>query len=201
MIMNCLDMEGVVVPEIWIAFAEETGIASFRITTRDEPDYDKLMRYRLELLRHHKLGIREIQETISHIDPLPGAREFLDELRSFSQAVIVSDTFTQFARPLMQKLGNPTLLCNELVIGDDGYISDFRMRAAHSKLTTVKAFQAMGYETLAVGDSYNDLEMLLASKTGVLFRSTEQIRKDYPDLPTAETYPQLLSIIRQALTE
>lgn len=195
----CLDMEGVVVPEIWIAFSEVTGIPEFRRTTRDEPDYDKLMRWRIALLKEHGLGLKEIQDTIAKIEPLPGAKEFLDELRSFAQVIILSDTFYQFGMPLMKKLGYPTLMCNELVVGSDGMIEDFRMRCAHSKLTTVKGLQSVGFETIASGDSYNDLEMIRASKAGFLFRSTEQIKKDYPDIPAFETYDELLAAIKAAL--
>ena len=197
--MICFDLEGVLVPEIWIAFSEVSGIPELRRTTRDEPDYDKLMRWRMGILREHGLGIREIQDTIAKIDPLPGAKEFLDELRSFQQAVIISDTFTQFAGPLMEKLGRPTLFCNELVIGSDGMIEGFHLRIKDTKLATVKAFQSIGYETIAIGDSYNDLDMLKASKTGILFRSTEAIIRDHPKLPACETYDELMAAIKAAL--
>ena len=195
----CLDMEGVVVPEIWIAFAQASGIPELRRTTRDEPDYDKLMRWRIGVLAEHGLGLREIQETIALIDPLPGAKAFLDELRSITQVVILSDTFEEFAMPLMKKLGWPTLLCNSLEVGEDGMISGVRMRVKDSKLTTVRALQSIGYDTIACGDSYNDLDMILASKAGFLFRSTERIKADYPQLRAFETYEELLSAIREAL--
>ncbi len=195
----CLDMEGVLVPEIWIAFAEETGIPEFRRTTRDEPDYDKLMNYRIELLRQHGLGLKEIQETISRIDPLPGAKEFMDRLRDTTQAIILSDTFTQFAMPLMRKLGMPTIFCNELTVGEDGMISGFKMRCENSKLTTVKCLQAMGFDTIAAGDSFNDLGMIKASKAGFLFRTTEQLKKDYPEYKALETYDELYDEIVKAL--
>ncbi len=197
--MICFDLEGVLVPEIWIAFSEVSGIPELRRTTRDEPDYNKLMYWRLGILREHGLGLRQIQETISRIDPLPGAKEFLDELRSFTQAVIISDTFSQFAGPLMKKLGWPTLFCNELVVGDDGMITDFTMRTEKTKLTTVKALQSMGYDTIAVGDSFNDLDMLKASKRGILFRSTDEIKKANPLLPSCEDYASLMSLIKEAL--
>ena len=197
--MICFDLEGVLVPEIWIAFSEVSGIPELHRTTRDEPDYDKLMNWRLGILREHCLGLKEIQDTIARIDPLPGAKEFLDELRSFTQAVIVSDTFSQFAGPLMKKLGWPTLFCNELVVGDDGMISGFTMRTANTKLTTVRAMQSMGYETIAVGDSFNDLDMLKASKRGILFRSTDAIRAANPDLPSCEEYDDLMRLIREAM--
>ena len=197
--MICFDLEGVLVPEIWIAFSEVSGIPELRRTTRVEPDYDKLMRWRMGILREHGLGIREIQDTIAKIDPLPGAKELLDELRSFQQAVIISDTFTQFAGPLMEKLGRPTLFCNELVIGSDGMIEGLHLRIKDTKLATVKAFQSIGYETIAVGDSYNDLDMLKASKTGILFRSTEAIIRDHPELPACETYDELMAAIKAAL--
>lgn len=197
--MVCLDMEGVIVPEIWIAFAEESGIPELTRTTREEPDYAKLMRWRIEVLKEHGLGLPEIQKTISRIDPLPGAKEFLDELRSMTQVVIVSDTFEEFARPLMRKLGWPTLLCHELEVGEDGIITGFQLRCQPSKLTTVKGFQAMGFETIASGDSYNDLEMIRASQAGFLFRSTEKIKAENPDIPAYETYEELLSAIRKAL--
>ena len=195
----CLDMEGVLVPEIWIAFAEEAGIPELKRTTRDEPDYNKLMNYRLDILREHGLGLKDVQATIEKIDPLPGAKEFLDELRSITQVIIISDTFLQFAQPLMKKLGYPTLFCNELVIGEDGMIDDFRMRCEKSKLTTVKALQSMGFETIASGDSYNDLGMIQVSKAGFLFRSTEQIRADHPEIPAYEEYDELLAAIREAM--
>ena len=195
----CLDMEGVLVPEIWVAFAAESGIPEFKRTTRDEPDYDKLMRWRLGILKEHGLGLQEIQTTIANIDPLPGAKEFLDELRALTQVVILSDTFEEFARPLMAKLGWPTLLCNALEVAPGGAITGFHMRCEHSKLTTVKALQSMGYDTIAAGDSYNDLDMIRASKAGFLFRSTEQIRRDHPELPAYETFADLLEAIRRAL--
>ncbi|MCR5502637.1 MAG: bifunctional phosphoserine phosphatase/homoserine phosphotransferase ThrH [Lachnospiraceae bacterium] len=195
----CLDLEGVLVPEIWIAFSEASGIPVLRRTTRDEPDYDKLMRWRLGILKEHGLGLKEIQQTISTIDPLPGAKEFLDELRSLTQVVILSDTFTQFASPLMKKLGWPTLFCNELIVAPDGTITDFRMRIADSKLATVRALQSVGFETIASGDSFNDLKMIEASKAGFLFRSTDQIKKDHPELPAYETFEELLEAIKKAL--
>ena len=195
----CLDMEGVLVPEIWVAFAAESGIPELKRTTRDEPDYDKLMRWRLGILKEHGLGLQEIQTTIANIDPLPGAKEFLDELRALTQVVILSDTFEEFARPLMAKLGWPTLLCNALEVAPGGAITGFHMRCEHSKLTTVKALQSMGYDTIAAGDSYNDLGMIRASKAGFLFRSTEQIRRDHPELPAYETFADLLEAIRRAL--
>ena len=199
MVITCLDMEGVLVPEIWIAFSEASGIPELRRTTRDEPDYDKLMKWRLGILREHGLGLKDIQDTIATIDPMPGAKEFLDALRSETQALILSDTFTQFASPLMKKLGWPTIFCNELETGEDGMITGYRIRVEKSKLTTVKALQGIGFETIAAGDSYNDLGMIQASKAGILFRSTEQIKKDYPELPACETYDELLALIRQAL--
>ena len=195
----CLDMEGVLVPEIWVAFAAESGIPELKRTTRDEPDYDKLMRWRLGILKEHGLGLQEIQTTIANIDPLPGAKEFLDELRALTKVVILSDTFEEFARPLMAKLGWPTLLCNALEVAPGGAITGFHMRCEHSKLTTVKALQSMGYDTIAAGDSYNDLDMIRASKAGFLFRSTEQIRRDHPELPAYETFADLLEAIRRAL--
>ncbi|MBR0368447.1 MAG: bifunctional phosphoserine phosphatase/homoserine phosphotransferase ThrH [Clostridia bacterium] len=195
----CLDLEGVLVPEIWIAFSEASGIPELRRTTRDEPDYDKLMNWRLGILREHGLGLRDIQATIAKIDPLPGAKAFLDELRATTQAVILSDTFTQFARPLMEKLGWPTLLCNALEVAPDGMISGYKIRIAQSKLSTVKALQSVGFDTIACGDSYNDLGMIRASKAGFLFRSTEQIKKDNPDLPAFEDYDDLLAAIKAAL--
>ena len=195
----CLDLEGVLVPEIWIAFAKESGISVLSRTTRDEPDYDKLMKWRLEILREHGLTLKDIQATIAKIDPMPGAKEFLDELRSLTQAIIVSDTFTQFAQPLMKKLGMPTIFCNELVVGEDGMITDYKMRCPQSKLTTVTHLQAMGFDTIAAGDSFNDLGMIQASKAGFLFRSTEQIKKDYPQYPAFESYDDLLAAIEKAL--
>jgi len=195
----CLDLEGVLVPEIWIAFAKESGIPELTRTTRDEPDYDKLMRWRIGILKEHGLGLAQIQATIEKIDPLPGAREFLDELRSFAQVIIISDTFTQFAKPLMKKLGWPTIFCNTLEVADDGEITGFRMRTADSKLATVKALQSIGFETVASGDSYNDLGMILASRAGFLFRSTEKIKADYPALPAYETYGELMEAIRKAV--
>lgn len=195
----CLDMEGVLVPEIWIAFSEESGIPELSRTTRDEPDYDKLMQWRIGVLKEHGLKLKDVQDTIAKIDPLPGAKEFLDELRSITQVIVLSDTFEQFASPLMKKLGRPTLFCNELVIDEEGYIADIKMRCEHSKLTTVKGLQSIGYETIAAGDSYNDLEMILASKAGFLFRSTEQIKKDYPQLPAFEEYDEFLEAIKAAL--
>ncbi len=195
----CLDMEGVVVPEIWIAFAEATGIPEFKRTTRDEPDYDKLMKYRIDLLKQHGLGLKEVQEVISTIEPLEGAKEFLDTLRKETQVVILSDTFTQFAGPLIAKLGYPSLFCNELVVAEDGEITGYNMRCENSKLTTVKALQSCGFETIAAGDSHNDLAMIRASKAGFLFRSTEQIKKDNPDLPAFEEYDEFLAAIEGAL--
>ena len=195
----CLDLEGVLVPEIWIAFSEASGIPELRRTTRDEPDYDKLMRWRLGILREHGLGLKDIQATIAKIDPLPGAKAFLDELRETTQAVILSDTFTQFAKPLMEKLGWPTLMCNALVVGQDGMIDDYKIRIAQSKLSTVKALQSVGFDTIACGDSYNDLGMIRASKAGFLFRSPEQIKKDNPDLQVFEEFDDLLSAIKKAL--
>ena len=195
----CLDMEGVLVPEIWIAFSEESGIPELRRTTRDEPDYDKLMHWRMDILRERGLKLKDVQDTISRIDPLPGAKEFLDELRSITQVIVLSDTFSQIAMPLMKKLGWPTLFCNELIIDDEGYIADMKMRCDHSKLTTVKGLQSIGFDTIAAGDSYNDLEMIQASKAGFLFRSTEQIKKDYPELPAFEEYDEFLAAIKAAL--
>ncbi len=195
----CLDLEGVLVPEIWIAFSEASGIPELKRTTRDEPDYDKLMRWRIGILKEHGLGLKEIQDTIERIDPLPGAREFLDELRSLTQVIIISDTFTQFATPLMKKLGWPTIFCNSLEVAENGEIAGFRMRIADSKLTTVKALQSIGYETIASGDSYNDLGMIQASKAGFLFKSTEQIKADHPELPAYETYEELMAAIKSAL--
>ena len=195
----CLDMEGVVVPEIWIAFAEESGIPELKRTTRDEPDYGKLMRWRMDILRQHGLGLREIQAVIAKIDPLPGAKAFLDALREETQVVILSDTFDQFAMPLMKKLGYPSLYCNTLEIDPDGFLCGVKMRCDHSKLTTVRALQSCGFDTIASGDSYNDLEMIQASKAGFLFRTTEKIKADYPDIPAYETYDELLTAIRAAL--
>ena len=195
----CLDMEGVLVPEIWIAFSEASGIPELRRTTRDEPDYDKLMKWRLGILKDHGLGLREIQATIEKIDPLPGAKEFLDELRKITQVIIISDTFTQFAMPLMKKLGYPTLFCNTLEVGENGEITGYRMRCAQSKLTTVRALQSAGFETIAAGDSHNDLAMIRASKAGFLFRSTEQIMKDNPDLEAFEEFDDFLEAIKKAL--
>ena len=195
----CLDLEGVLVPEIWIAFAEASGIPELKRTTRDEPDYDKLMKWRIGLLKEHGLGLKEIQETIAKIDPMPGAKEFLDELRSITQVIIISDTFTQFAGPLMKKLGWPTIFCNTLEVADNGEITGFKMRIENSKLTTVKALQSIGYDTIASGDSHNDLGMIKASKAGFLFRSTEQIKKDNPELPAYETYAELMDAIKKAL--
>lgn len=195
----CLDMEGVVVPEIWIAFAQESGIPELKRTTRDEPDYGKLMRWRMDILRQHGLGLREIQAVIAKIDPLPGAKAFLDALREETQVVILSDTFDQFAMPLMKKLGYPSLYCNTLEIDPDGFLCGVKMRCDHSKLTTVRALQSCGFDTIASGDSYNDLEMIQASKAGFLFRTTEKIKADYPDIPAFETYDELLTAIRAAL--
>ena len=194
----CLDLEGVLVPEIWVAFAEASKIPELKKTTRDEPDYDKLMRWRLSVLKEHGLGLKERQETIASIDPLPGAKEFLDELRSFAQVIIISDTFTEFAQPLMKKLGWPTIFCNSLVVAEDGEITDYKMRVENSKLTTVRALQSIGFETVASGDSYNDLGMILAGKSGFLFRTTEQIKADYPQIPALETYEELLNALKEA---
>ena len=199
MYITCLDLEGVLVPEIWIAFSEASGIPELKRTTRDEPDYDKLMRWRIGSLKEHGLGLKEIQETIAKIDPLPGAKEFLDQLRAEGQVLILSDTFTQFATPLMKKLGWPTIFCNSLEVAENGEITGFKMRIEKSKLSTVKALQSIGYDTIASGDSYNDLDMILASKAGFLFRSTEKIKADYPELPAYETYDELLSAIRAAM--
>lgn len=199
MYITCLDMEGVLVPEIWIAFAEATGIPELKRTTRDEPDYDKLMNYRLNILKEHGLGLKEIQDTIATIDPLPGAREFLDELRTFSQVIILSDTFTQFAAPLMKKLGWPTIFCNTLEVAPNGEITGYKMRVEQSKLTTVKALQSIGFETIASGDSFNDLGMIRASKAGFLFKSTESIKADNPDLPAFEEFDDLLAAIKGAM--
>lgn len=201
MAMNivCLDLEGVLVPEIWIAFAEASGIPELKKTTRDEPDYDKLMNWRIGVLKEHGLGLKEIQETIAKIDPLPGAKEFLDKLRSICQVIIISDTFVQFAGPLMEKLGHPTIFCNSLKVAENGEITGFKMRVENSKLTTVKALQSIGYDTIASGDSYNDLAMIQASKAGFLFRSTEQIQKDHPELQAFEQYDDLLIAIEKAM--
>lgn len=199
MYVVCLDLEGVLVPEIWIAFAEEAGIPELKRTTRDEPDYGKLMNYRLDILRQHGLGLEEIQQTIARIDPLPGAKKFLDELRATTQAIIISDTFTRFAQPLMEKLGWPTIFCNELEVADDGSISGFRMRCPESKLTTVRALQSCGFDTVAAGDSHNDLGMIRASKAGFLFKSPDSIKADNPDLPAYEEYDELMAAIAGAL--
>ena len=195
----CLDLEGVLVPEIWIAFAEATGIPELKRTTRDEPDYDKLMKFRIGILKEHGLGLKEIQDTIATIDPLPGAKKFLDELRSITQVIILSDTFSQFAGPLMAKLGYPTIMCNELVVADNGEITDFKMRCEKSKLTTVKALQSIGYDTICAGDSHNDLGMILNSKAGFLFKSTDAIKAEYPNLQAFEEYDELLDAIKKAL--
>jgi len=192
----CLDLEGVLVPEIWIAFSEASGIPELRRTTRDEPDYDKLMKFRIGILKEHGLGLKEIQDTIAKIDPMPGAKEFLDELRSFTQVLILSDTFSQFAGPLMKKLGYPTIFCNTLEVAEDGEITGFKMRCEKSKLSTVKALQSIGFETIAAGDSHNDLGMILNSKAGFLFKSTAQIKADYPELPAYETYEELMAAIK-----
>ncbi|MBQ9078514.1 MAG: bifunctional phosphoserine phosphatase/homoserine phosphotransferase ThrH [Ruminococcus sp.] len=199
MYITCLDLEGVLVPEIWIAFDEASGIPELKRTTRDEPDYDKLMNWRLDILRQHGLGLKEIQETIAKIDPMPGAKEFLDEIRSLCQVIIISDTFTQFAAPLMEKLGMPTIFCNTLEVAENGEITGFKMRCEQSKLTTVKALQSIGYETIASGDSFNDLGMIKASKAGFLFRSTDAIKADYPEYPAFETYDELLAAIKKEL--
>ena len=195
----CLDMEGVLVPEIWIAFAEASGIPELKRTTRDEPDYDKLMKWRLSILKEHGLGLKEIQAVIATIDPMDGAKEFLDELRATTQAIILSDTFEEFAQPLMKKLGWPTIFCNSLEVAPDGEITGFKMRCPQSKLTTVKALQSIGFDTIASGDSFNDLGMIQASKAGFLFKSTEAIKRDYPDIPAYETYDELLAAIKAAL--
>ena len=195
----CLDLEGVLVPEIWIAFAEATGIPELKRTTRDEPDYDKLMNYRIGILKEHGLGLKEIQDTIATIDPMPGALEFLNQLRELTQVIIMSDTFTQFASPLMKKLGWPTIFCNSLEVAPDGEITGFKMRCEQSKLTTVKALQSIGYDTIASGDSHNDLGMITASKAGFLFRTTDQIKADYPQFPAYETYDELLAAIKKVL--
>ncbi len=199
MYVTCLDLEGVLVPEIWIAFAEASGIPELKKTTRDEPDYNKLMNYRLNILKEHGLGLKEIQDVIATIDPMEGAKEFLDELRSLCQVIIISDTFSQFAAPLMKKLGMPTIFCNELVVADNGEITGFKMRCEKSKYTTVKALQSCGFETIASGDSYNDLGMINASKAGFLFKSTDKIKADNPDLPAFETYDELLAAIKKEL--
>lgn len=195
----CLDLEGVLVPEIWIAFAEASGIPELKRTTRDEPDYDKLMKYRLDILDKHGLGLKEIQETIAKIDPMPGAKEFMDELRSTTQAIILSDTFSQFAKPLMEKLGMPTIFCNELVVDESGKIVDYKLRCEKTKLTTVRALQSCGFETIASGDSFNDLAMIQASKAGFLFRAPDSIKADYPDIPACDTYEELMALIKSAL--
>lgn len=199
MYITCLDLEGVLVPEIWIAFSEASGIPELRRTTRDEPDYDKLMRWRLGILKEHGLGLKEIQDVIATIDPLPGAKEFLDELRSITQAVILSDTFTQFAQPLMKKLGWPALFCNELVVAPSGEVTDFHLRCQQTKLSTVRAFQSVGYETIASGDSFNDLAMIQASKAGFLFRAPEGIKAQYPEIPAVDEYDDLLKLIKDAM--
>lgn len=199
MYITCLDLEGVLVPEIWIAFAEASGIPELKKTTRDEPDYDKLMNWRLGVLKEHGLGLKEIQDTIAKIEPMEGAKEFLDALRELGQVIIISDTFTQFAAPLMKKLGWPTIFCNSLEVAPNGEITGFKMRCEKSKLTTVKALQSIGYDTIASGDSYNDLGMIEASKAGFLFRSTEQIKNDHPELPAFETYDELLAAIKKAM--
>lgn len=199
MFVTCLDLEGVLVPEIWIAFADAVGIPELRRTTRDEPDYDKLMKYRISILKEHGLGLKEIQATIEKIDPMPGAKKFLDDLRSIGQVIILSDTFSQFAAPLMAKLGYPTIFCNELVVGENGEITGYKMRCDKSKLTTVKALQSCGFETIASGDSFNDLGMIQASKAGFLFRSTEKIIKDYPQYPAFTEYSELLDAIKKII--
>ena len=199
MYITCLDLEGVLVPEIWIAFAEASGIPELKKTTRDEPDYNKLMNYRLNILKEHGLGLKEIQNTIASIDPMPGAKEFLDELRSFTQVIIISDTFEQFATPLMKKLGWPTIFCNSLEVAENGEITGFKMRLENSKLNTVKALQSVGFETIASGDSYNDLGMIKASKAGFLFKSTDKIKADNPDLPAYEEYSELMAAIKNAM--
>ena len=199
MYITCLDMEGVLVPEIWIAFSEVSGIPELRRTTRDEPDYDKLMKWRIGILKEHGLGLKEIQDVIAKIEPLPGAREFLDELRSFTQVIIISDTFTEFAMPLMEKLGWPTLFCNSLEVAPSGEITGYKMRIQQSKLSTVKALQSIGFDTIASGDSYNDLDMILASKAGYLFRTTEKIKQDYPQLPAFEEFDELMGAIRKEM--
>ena len=195
----CLDLEGVLVPEIWIAFAEASGIPELKKTTRDEPDYDKLMKWRIGILKEHGMGLKEIQETIAKIEPLPGAKEFLDELREMGQVLIISDTFTEFAKPLMEKLGWPSIFCNSLEVAENGEITGFKMRTENSKLSTVKALQSIGFETIAAGDSYNDLAMIQASKAGFLFRSTEKIKADYPQLPAYEEFADLMAAIKAAM--
>jgi phosphoserine/homoserine phosphotransferase len=199
MYITCLDMEGVLVPEIWIAFSEVSGIPELRRTTRDEPDYDKLMKWRIGILKEHGLGLKEIQDVIAKIEPLPGARKFLDELRSFTQVIIISDTFTEFAMPLMEKLGWPTLFCNSLEVAPSGEITGYKMRIQKSKLSTVKALQSIGFDTIASGDSYNDLDMILASKAGFLFRTTEKIKQDYPQLPAFEEFDELMAAIKKEM--
>lgn len=199
MYVTCLDLEGVLVPEIWIAFAEATGIPELKRTTRDEPDYDKLMKFRLDILKEHNLGLKEIQDVIATIDPIPGAKEFLNELRSFCQVIIISDTFTQFAQPLMKKLGWPTLFCNELEVAETGEVTGFKMRCDQSKLTTVRALQSAGLETVAAGDSFNDLGMIRASKAGFLFKSTDSIKADNPEIPAFETYEELMAAIKKVV--
>lgn len=199
MYVTCLDLEGVLVPEIWIAFAEATGIPELKRTTRDEPDYNKLMKFRLDILKEHNLGLKEIQDVIATIDPMPGAKEFLDELRSFCQVIIISDTFTQFAQPLMKKLGWPTLFCNELEVAETGEVTGFKMRCDQSKLTTVRALQSAGLETVAAGDSFNDLGMIRASKAGFLFKSTDSIKADNPEIPAFETYEELMAAIKKVV--
>lgn len=201
MYITCLDLEGVLVPEIWIAFSKESGIPELKITTRDEPDYDKLMKYRLNILKEHGLGLKEIQATIAKIDPMPGAKEFLDELRSVSQTIIISDTFEQFAGPLMKKLGLPTIFCNSLEVAPSGEITGYKMRCEKSKLTTVKALQSIGFETIAGGDSFNDLGMIQASKFGFLFRTTEQLKKDYPQYPVFKEYGELIKFLKECLSK
>ena len=199
MYITCLDMEGVLVPEIWIAFSEVSGIPELRRTTRDEPDYDKLMKWRIGILKEHGLGLKEILDVIAKIEPLPGAKKFLDDLRSFSQVIILSDTFTQFAMPLMKKLGYPTLFCNSLEVAPSGEITGFKMRIEKSKLSTVRALQSIGFETIAAGDSYNDLDMILASKAGYLFRTTDKIKQDYPQLPAFEEFDDLMAAIKKEM--
>ncbi|MCR4803036.1 MAG: bifunctional phosphoserine phosphatase/homoserine phosphotransferase ThrH [Lachnospiraceae bacterium] len=199
MFITCLDLEGVLVPEIWIAFAEASGIPELKKTTRDEPDYGKLMQYRIDILKEHGLGLKEIQDTIAKIDPMPGAKEFLDELRSFCQVIIISDTFTQFATPLMKKLDWPTIFCNSLEISEDGMVTGFKMRCEQSKLTTVKALQSIGYETVAAGDSYNDMGMIKNSKAGFLFKSTDKIKSENPDIPAYEKYDELMAAIKKVV--
>lgn len=199
MYVTCLDLEGVLVPEIWIAFADATGIPELKRTTRDEPDYDKLMNFRLAVLKEHGLGLKEIQDVIATIDPMPGAKKFLDELRAMCQVIIISDTFTQFAKPLMEKLGWPTLFCNELEVAESGEVTGFKMRCEQSKLTTVRALQSAGLETIAAGDSFNDLGMIRASKAGFLFKSTDSIKADNPDVPAFETYDELMGAIKQVI--